>query len=200
MIGVFMPIYESDVINKIVWWVPFKKLRNNLRILLLNAYKNIFVDNFYKNILEIPKCEINYVLYFKELIHNDKDFLEKYIKSISNLDDKSRAIFTNIVSKISKMDYIDYETSNCFSPEEEKEFIYSYYEHISKIIKVNDNCYLYDNKYILPVNCFEQQIFYEKWKIEENIYDLSFLQNRDIIDVGACMGDSSIIFAKSIIK
>lgn len=40
----------EKIINDIVWWIPFKKLRNNIRNILFDIYNKIdFFNNFISN-------------------------------------------------------------------------------------------------------------------------------------------------------
>lgn len=67
-------------------------------------------------------------------------------------------------------------------------------KHCNKIIKVNNQCYIYDNKYILDRNFFEISNFYEQIGLN-NIEKLDYIKNKSIIDAGAYIGDTAIILS-----
>lgn len=56
----------NEIINKIVWWIPFKKLRNAVREYLLSIYYNI--ENIYKQIDNYDKKMSNRFLELKNKI------------------------------------------------------------------------------------------------------------------------------------
>ena len=211
------------IINDVVWWIPFKKLRNNVRGIIfylidklysleevVNKTNNYldYVDNDINNNISklnndiklfnkiIPPYidgDFNIIVNIRKSILEDINFFEKYNKLIKNLDEKSCNIISNIFSKITN--YNDINDDIIFSPSEEKLFMNEYYKHISKIVKFH-NCYLYNNKYILSDNLFEMQIFHEEYNFEYYVKDISYLKDKSIIDVGAFIGDSSIVLSK----
>ena len=226
----------TKMINDIVWWIPFKKLRNNIRGIIVylldklysleevlnntNNYLN-YINNDINNINKfnndinnninklnndindiklfnkiIPPYiggDFNIVVNIRKSILEDINFFDKYSKFIKNLDEESCNIISNIFSKISN--YNDVNDDIIFSPSEEKIFMDEYYKHISKIVRFHDR-YLYNNKYVLSDNLFEMQIFHEEYNFEYYVKDLSYLKDKAIIDVGAFIGDSSIVLSK----
>ena len=222
----------TKIINDLVWWIPFKKLRNNVRGIIFYLidklysleevvnktnnyldYVNHDINNINNNINIINNIDndindlklfnriippyidgdFNIIVNIRKSILEDINFFEKYNKLIKNLDEKSCNIISNIFSKITN--YNDINDDIIFSPSEEKLFMNEYYKHISKIVKFH-NCYLYNNKYILSDNLFEMQIFHEEYNFEYYVKDISYLKDKSIIDVGAFIGDSSIVLSK----
>jgi FkbM family methyltransferase len=61
-----------------------------------------------------------------------------------------------------------------------------------KLEQLSNGSYRYDN-YYLPINHFEPQIFYEKYGLEKHV-SVDKIKDRVILDVGAYIGDSALIF------
>ena len=110
---------DINTINRIVWWIPFKQLRNDIREYLVykvNIKKDIV--NLNDNILNLrkdidnikTKYKItdlwfinNYLI--KDFLSNDNDLLNKYSKLINGLDNESVEIVSNIVSALSNNNF-----------------------------------------------------------------------------------------------
>ena len=180
----------KDIINQIVWYIPFKKLRNNIRLFLLKLIELLenkkYPDDFYRH-------ENYYFLnYFKEKLE-DKNFfnIEIYKKLIKNLDEDSIGTINKIISKIQKMNYNE---DTFFDKTEISKIMPIIREHRSKIIKINDRCYSF-NGYFLPFDMFSIDIFSDKFKFDILNRNKGYLKNKNIIDAGAFIGDTAIIFS-----
>ena len=154
----------SKTIDNIVWFIPFKKLRDSVRDYLLFQYniRNDIYDflqsnNNLKDIvkeqhlslsslkedikefisLNKPKqaVDIGLISRFREHIKNDNNFLSKYTNLITNLDDDSIKIINNIIAKI--CNYNNIEEEIYFTHDELKELNKFEAEYYNKIIKIN---------------------------------------------------------------
>lgn len=170
----------SKTINHIVWWIPFTKLRNDFRNYLR-----------FKYLPYIPCLDIGLVKSFRKCIKEDKNFLSKYINLIKNFDYDSFKILNNIVAKVCNYNNIEEEFYfNFYETKELNKFIM---EYPKKIKKVDKNNYSYD-KYILPKNHFEIEVFYDKSGMNY-IKNINQVKNKNIIDAGGYIGDSAIVFS-----
>ena len=87
----------EKTVNNIVWYVPFKKLRNSLREYLINLYMNHNIDIMKKSIINSIKeknkegsISDNWIVFnFRDNIFKDENFLIKYKKLINGLDEES---------------------------------------------------------------------------------------------------------------
>ena len=180
---------DIKTIDRIVWWVPFKKLRNDIRDLMNYIYYN---DSSNHRLFQ--QWELRYIAPFRKCIKNDKYFVSKYKNLIFNLDKESLDTVTNIISKVSSFN--DINDNIYFSTDEMKLIKYTKQYMQDKIIKINDNCYMFDNKYILNKNYFEIFTFHPKHQL-----GISYLKNQDkikeksIIDAGAWIGDTAIFLS-----
>ena len=170
----------SKTINSIVWWIPFYKLRNNVR-----AYLRLKYCAF------TPCIDSWFIKSFRKCLKEDTDFLSKYINLIKNFDYESLKIINNIVSKI--CNYNDIEDEAYFDLCETKEINETIMKHLKKIKKIDKNNYSYD-KYILPINSFEPESFYGKYGMDY-IKNINQVRNKNIIDAGAFIGDTAIILS-----
>lgn len=191
----------SKTIDNIVWFIPFRKLRDNIRDYLrlsFSANSNIMEHLIPKyipcwdNEWIIPRYHNDtYITHFRKSIKEDNDFLSKYIDLIKNLDYDSRKIINNIIAKV--CNYNDIEDKYYFSSNELWELNKFLEEYHSKIIKVNEELFIYD-KYVLPFNQFEPEVFYDKCGIDY-IKNINKIKNKSIIDAGAFIGDTAIILS-----
>ena len=172
----------SKTIDNIVWFIPFRKLRDNIRD---------FMDFIYSLNKPLKAWDSYFITYFRKDIKNDSNFCKKYLNLIKNLDDESIEIVSGILSKITN--YNNIEDEIYFSRKESKELNDLFEEFKNKIIKINEELFIYD-KYILPVNDFELEAFYGKYGMDY-IKNISQVKNKNIIDAGGYIGDSAILFS-----
>lgn len=186
---------DINTINRMVWWIPFKQLRNDVRDIIMTIMGlNIKFIDFMNGKYLFKNWELSIISPFRENIKNDKNFLNKYKSLISNLDKESLDTVSNIISKLSNFNHIN-EDIYFFDDEIKtiKEVERYMLEHT---IKINDNCYIFDNKYILNMNRFETLAFHPKYQL-----GISYLKNPDnlkeksIIDAGAWIGDTAIFLS-----
>ena len=172
----------SKTIDNIVWFIPFRKLRDSVRD---------FMNFVYSRLLNKPLKAWDGAIYFRKAIKNDSNFYQKYLNLIKNLDNESIEIINGILSKVTN--YNNIEDEIYFSRKESKELNELYEEFKNKIIKINEELFIYD-KYILPVNDFELEAFYGKYGMDY-IKNISQVKNKNIIDAGGYIGDSAILFS-----
>ena len=172
----------SKTIDNIVWFIPSRKLRDNIRD---------FMNFVYNKLLNKPIRAWDGAVHFRKAIKNDADFYQKYLNLIKNLDNESVEIVNGILSKITN--YNNINDSVYFSRKESKKINDLYEEFKNKIIKINEELFIYD-KYILPVNDFEMEAFYGKYGMDY-VKNLNKVKNKNIIDAGGYIGDSAILFS-----
>ena len=164
---------------------------NNVKTIIKNKISRFF------QILNLDNSNISdFVLNFTIKIYNemqDIDYSTSYSNLIKNLDKKSVECVDNIIKKI-KMVAEDniLEKKYIFSFKERLQIKKVLLDYFFNIKKVNENCYKY-KKYFLPINHFEPSVFYYKHNIESLNKDN--FKNKDIIDVGAFICDSAIVFS-----
>ena len=185
----------SKTIDNIVWFIPSRKLRDNIRDYLLFKYNFLQSNNSSKDYKKI-KCRdlAGRIPMFRKSIKEDSNFLFKYINFIRGLDNEDIKIVYDIISKICNYNNIDDEVF--YSLDELKQldkFTDETIEFLSKITTINEYTYLY-NKYILPINYFEPEIFYDKYGMDY-IKNTDKIRNKNIIDAGGYIGDSAIVFS-----
>ena len=170
----------SKTIDNIVWFIPSRKLRDNIRDFMHFIYN-----------LNKPLKAWDGATHFRKEIKNDANFYQKYLNLIKNLDKESVEIVIGILSKITN--YNNIEDDIYFSHKESKRLNDLYEEFKNKIIKINEELFIYD-KYILPINDFEMEAFYGKYGMGY-VKNLNQVKNKNIIDAGGYIGDSAILFS-----
>ena len=175
----------SKTIDNIVWFIPSRKLRDNIRDYMNFTYNKINEIN-----KPIRAWDRYLFILFREDIKNDANFYQKYLNLIKNLDKESVEIVIGILSKITNYNI---EDDIYFSHKESKRLNDLYEEFNNKIIKINEELFIYD-KYILPENNFELEAFYGKYGMDY-VKNLNQVKNKNIIDAGAYIGDSAILFS-----
>ncbi len=159
----------SKTIDNIVWFIPSRKLRDNIRDFMHFIYN-----------LNKPLKAWDGITHFRKEIKNDANFYQKYLNLIKNLDKESVEIINNIVGKI--CNYNDIDEPVYFSQSQSQKIKELSEEYNNKIIKVNEELFIYD-KYILPKNHFELEVFYDKSGMDY-IKNINQVKNKNIIDAG----------------
>ena len=172
----------SKTIDNIVWFIPSRKLRDNIRDFMHFIYN---LNN------PLQAWDSYLVIKFRKHIKNDTNFYQKYLNLIKNFDNESIEIINNIVSKI--CNYNDIGEPVYFSQSQSQKIKELLEEYNNKIIKINEELFIYD-KYILPKNHFEIEVFYDKSGMNY-IKNLNQVKNKNIIDAGGYIGDSAIVFS-----
>ena len=172
----------SKTIDNIVWFIPSRKLRDNIRDFMHFIYN---LNN------PLQAWDSSLVIKFRKHIKNDTNFYQKYLNLIKNFDNESIEIINNIVSKI--CNYNDIGEPVYFSQSQSQKIKELLEEYNNKIIKINEELFIYD-KYILPKNHFEIEVFYDKSGMNY-IKNLNQVKNKNIIDAGGYIGDSAIVFS-----
>jgi len=151
------------------------------------------------------KDEYNIVKSFI-LFMQHPDFNFYYSNLINGLDDKSIETLIHINNKINIISYIKSKNKvfimlellfikriyNSFN-DDEKNILIEQNNQLAKVIKLNNNCYEL-NEYLLPVNKFARNVFFDMNRIDRMF--TKDISSMCIIDVGAYIGDSSIVLSK----
>ncbi len=146
------------------------------------------LNNYLSDDLEIKCCK----KFYNEMLRFD--LINKYKNLVKNLDNKSINTISKILSRIIIIGENNQNAYDIFTNEEIKLIEKVKQEKLFSIVKLSDNCYAYQ-QYLLPINHFEASIFYYKHSIEKLSY-LNKFKNKDIIDVGAYIGDSAIVLSE----
>ncbi len=121
------------------------------------------------------------------------DIKDDYLRLIKNLDESSIQTVVRILSRIHN--YRKEKTSYFWFTEFEKQELTKILDkHGSSILKLSDGCYAY-GKYLLPRDIITTSIFYYDHFLGE-VENVMSTRNREIIDVGGFIGDSSLILSK----
>lgn len=176
----------KKIINKIVWFIPFRDVRDLLREILLNMY-NVHLK-------DIKALDSKHIVAIRKYFCNDKNFINRYKRLIYGLDIESINVVNKIISKISNFDNIDDPVT--FSRNDFEIFRNTVEKEMSeKTIKVNDECYIYDGKYILNESSFHISNYYDNMGVT-NIKNIDIIRNKSIIDAGAYIGDTAILLSE----
>ena len=178
----------SKTIDNIVWFIPFRKLRDSVRDYLFSQYD--FLQKLHQ-LNKLKAWDSFLATKFRKHINKEQDFFSKYLNLIKNLDNESIEIINGILSKVTN--YNNIEDEIYFSRKESKELNDLFEEFNNKIIKIKEELFLYD-KYILPFNQFEIEVFYDKSGMDY-VKNISQVKNKNIIDAGGFIGDSAIVFS-----
>lgn len=144
-------------------------------------------EQYWNNVLgwELPRIEE-----FAEYIRSH-DFEKEYKKLVRNLDFESAKAVNRILYRI--LNYMNDTRFELYTNKEKAE-AYAVIEELQRIIKLNENCYAY-GKYLLPVNIFEGCVMIERLNLDK-LSNINSLKNKDILDIGAFIGDSALILSE----
>lgn len=128
----------------------------------------------------------------KYLLNNPKEADEKITKLIEGLDKDSVETVYRIVSRLQRsLLFEDKPALQTKDEKEECEKIISEFE--PNIHMVNPQKFYYDG-YFLPIGRFEISVFWHKFSMHMfSKKTLEKIQNSDIIDAGAYIGDSALV-------
>lgn len=144
---------------------------------------------YYRNV-EKP----HYEQQFNDIDFHNESFIEKWRKLARNLDEKSINNLKMCLDRMKKIKQDDRELIDIFTGEE-KEKRRKYCKDLNdNIIEHDDGIWEYRGKF-LPCKDFREEIFIEKLGIE-NVVNIKQCENKDILDVGAYIGDSALILSE----
>ena len=127
-------------------------------------------------------------------IINDPNLTQKVDTLCQGLDSASRTIVARILSRLRTLYNNKQQTYSLLSQEEINELARIRAEFYARIYEIAPNLYCY-NGYFFSTYFFEVSVLWHKHNL--SIFSPSTLQamkEKDIIDVGACIGDSSLVF------
>ena len=119
------------------------------------------------------------------------DIEERYDRLVRGLTDIERTKVDTILGRIQCL--CEKGDKTCYLPDE-SERIYRNRKENQRIVKLNDHCFVYRN-FKLPINVFEMSTFVCNYGL--NLIDHpEYADGWDIIDAGAYIGDSALVFDK----
>ena len=160
------------------------------------------VRNELKSLSDIVKRDVKYIIpnkkdkerYSKEfgiLIQNKEILTERIFALTKDLDEDSRFEVCRILDRLHKL--IEGKTI-CFSKQEFEDLSNRKFEYEQNIFKLSDDIY-YARGFYFPNNKPSFSGFFdEEWV--KLIYNLDYINNKDVIDAGAFIGDTPLIFSK----
>ncbi len=150
-----------------------------------NSYE---YNHKYGNIIRYRKCQWD-----KHFVKTSKEINleENYLNFINDLDDESVKVASKELGRVFLINDGFSSRLNLFSKEEETNIEEAYRTITSSILKLNDNCYAF-RRYLLPINEFEISTFIYNYGLD--CINKAYLTNKCVIDAGAYIGDSSIVF------
>lgn len=165
-------------------------IKSSIAYLFKNKKRWEHKKYYYNNITE-QKYLAGFHKYFERL-----DFHEKYNALVKNLDSESIRTVDNTISLINKTKELlkGKKKIDLYSTQEKKIFIKHDKEFYSKTAAVGENLYRYKN-YYLPVDDFGPAVFYYKHALDY-IENIGYIKGKSIIDAGASVGDSALIFSE----
>jgi hypothetical protein len=148
-------------------------------------------NNNYGNVLYYKKCQWDG--YF---IKTSKGVdIKMYCSFVELLDTDSVEILSKELGRIFLINDRYSKKMNIFTSKEVENIINSHTKLYSSIVKLNNNCYAY-NSYFLPINDFEVSTFIYNYGLDKINKD--YLKGKSVIDAGAYIGDSCIVFEKQL--
>lgn len=122
------------------------------------------------------------------------DYVEAYRKLTLGLDDESCFIVSNILKRMRVLKRKQFKASFNFTKQEQEDFSLIKENLEKQITYVGNKIWAYKN-YLLYEGLFEPGIFYYDC-YTKFLDNKEFFYNKDIIDAGAYVGDSSLVLSK----
>ncbi|GBR73677.1 methyltransferase FkbM family protein [Candidatus Termititenax aidoneus] len=118
---------------------------------------------------------------------------ENYKKLIRSLDVDSVATVSRVLSHVETVVHKNIGGyADIFTEKEKAEIKLLRKDFGSRIIKISNECFVY-KKFFLPINWFEVCVFYNEYGLQK-LKTLKSVKNKNIIDAGAFIGDSALVF------
>ncbi len=146
------------------------------------VYKSEFVREFYKDT-------------FNMSVFDSEDYGDRVLNLVSGLDEESiYTVSRNLCMLKSVMSFSRKNMWLQFYTQEEQTSINNEMDKFNRSkVKLSDDLY-YWNGYLLPLDNFDYGVFYDKHGIHK-IDNIEAIADKHIIDVGAFIGDSALIFS-----
>ena len=132
--------------------------------------------------------------YWEENFYNaikGTDIEERYDRLVSGLSDKDVTIVESMIGRIQHL--FENGDTSCYLPDE-SERIYRNQKNYSRVVRLNDHCFVCRN-FKLPINVFETSTFACNYGLDL-IDHPEYADGKDIIDAGAYIGDSALVFGR----
>ena len=123
------------------------------------------------------------------------DIEERYDKLVSGLSDADRSTVESIIGRVQHL--CEQGDKTCYLPDE-AERIYRNMKESLRIARLNAHCFVYRN-YKLPINNFEISTFLYNYGLDL-IERPEYCDGKDVIDAGAYIGDSALVFDRYLPK
>lgn len=130
---------------------------------------------------------------FKDYFDDEELLKEKYLKLVRNLDADSIQTVNLILKRMQLILTSSDEFYDIFTYEEKNDIRNKADLFSSQILKISDDLYCYKN-YKLQCNCFSEEVFYYQLGLNK-LETIDLIKERDIIDVGAYVGDSALVLS-----
>lgn len=164
-------------------------------------HNNIVNENQYTRYMMLEsRREINVEFerdYYKDFPTQECDkyptFKSDFLELIKGLDLESIKIILSGISRLKLIKSLTQENVSIYTIEEQRQCKELEENFYSNILQLSENVY-YCNNYLLPINHFESCVFYYYYGLEK-LETLKNIRDKDIIDAGAFIGDSALIFS-----
>lgn len=124
---------------------------------------------------------------------NFPNFQEDFLRLLNGLDQLSKETICLSIQRLRIIQNCQELFLPLYSEEEKRSFRQISERFMSNILQIGDKCFSL-REYLLPINHFESCVFWDKCGVPY-LENLCRLENKDIIDAGAFIGDSALIFS-----
>ncbi|MTK11376.1 MAG: FkbM family methyltransferase, partial [Clostridiaceae bacterium] len=200
---------DECIYNKFNQYLQEQKDINNKYVQCLDEHKKtsyelhdkLVNENQYTRYMMLEsKMEINVEFernYYKDFPTQEcgeyPKFQSDFLELIKGLDSESIETILSGISRLKLIKGLTQEKAAVYTIEEQRQCKILEENFYSNILQLSENVY-YCNNYLLPINHFESCVFYYNYGLEK-LETLKNIQNKDIIDAGAFIGDSALIFS-----
>jgi FkbM family methyltransferase len=136
-----------------------------------------------------------YCQYKDEYLIRDEKFIERYFNLVKNMDKESVDAINMILHRLEILYSCESKEIDLFNSEEQAELKNIKEKLTNHIFKICDGVYAYKN-YYLPLKYFDNGIYYYYYYGLMKLKNIDYALSGDVIDCGAFIGDSSILFSR----
>lgn len=121
------------------------------------------------------------------------NFTEEFRALARNLDEESISTIVNALKRLQILQNTSEEILDLYSESEQAQGNIVIETLLKRVIQIADDCFFW-NHFYLPINQFESCVFLDRCGVPL-LTDPSYFDSKDIIDAGAFIGDSALIFS-----
>ena len=191
-------VVQQELVKKTEQALTCQKKLNESNGIAQNKFEQILVNQKHcvneTEFARMSRTLFSSFRYWEDNFYNaisGTDIEERYDRLVSGLSAEDRTKVDSMIGRIQHL--CEKGEKTCYLPDE-SERIYRNRKEMMRVVKLNEHCFVYHG-FKLPMNAFETSTFACNYGLEL-IEHPEYSDGKDIIDAGAYIGDSALVFGR----